>query len=70
MTMHIGRALTAQLTLLACLVGLPWLLAVTVGDPLRGLGARWTRVLWPCWTSRTPYNPDLHHRSRPEPAAS
>jgi hypothetical protein len=27
---------------------------------LRGLGARWTRVLWRCWTNRTTYNPVLH----------
>ncbi len=27
---------------------------------LRGIGARWTRVLWRCWQDRTPYNPDLH----------
>jgi transposase len=28
---------------------------------LRGLGARWTRVLWRCWTDHTTYNPALHH---------
>lgn len=37
--LRIARALAAQLTLLACLVGLPWLLAASVGDPLHGLGA-------------------------------
>jgi transposase len=30
---------------------------------LRGLGARWTRVLWRCWTSHTTYNPDRHHQN-------
>lgn len=30
---------------------------------LRGLGARWTRVLWRCWTDRTPYDPTRHHRN-------
>jgi transposase len=27
---------------------------------LRGLGARWTRVLWRCWTDHTPYDPVRH----------
>jgi transposase len=27
---------------------------------LRGLGARWTRVLWRCWTTHTSYDPDRH----------
>jgi transposase len=27
---------------------------------LRGVAARWMRVLWSCWTSRTPYNPEQH----------
>lgn len=27
---------------------------------LRGLAARWMRVLWKCWTTRTPYDPELH----------
>ena len=35
---------------------------------LRGLGTRWARILWPCWTSHTPYDPALHHRSRQDPA--
>ncbi len=30
---------------------------------LRGLGARWTRILWRCWTDHTTYNPDRHHRN-------
>jgi Transposase/Transposase IS116/IS110/IS902 family len=29
---------------------------------LRGLGARWVRILWRCWQDRVPYNPDRHHR--------
>ena len=29
---------------------------------LRGLGARWTRILWRCWTDRTCYDPDRHPR--------
>jgi transposase len=29
---------------------------------LRGLGARWMRVLWRCWTDRVPYDPAKHHR--------
>ena len=24
---------------------------------LRGIGARWTRILWRCWTDHTPYDP-------------
>lgn len=27
---------------------------------LRGVGARWTRILWRCWTDQTPYNPARH----------
>jgi transposase len=27
---------------------------------LRGLGSRWTRVLWRCWTDQTTYDPDRH----------
>lgn len=30
---------------------------------LRGLGARWTRILWRCWTDHTIYNPNLHHKT-------
>ncbi len=29
---------------------------------LRGLGARWTRILWRCWTDHTTYDPDRHPR--------
>lgn len=32
---------------------------------LRGLGARWTRVLWCCWSDHTTYNPNLHHTPDP-----
>ena len=28
---------------------------------LRGLGARWTRILWRCWQDHTTYNPVVHH---------
>jgi transposase len=28
---------------------------------LRGLGARWTRILWRCWTDHTTYDPTRHH---------
>jgi transposase len=35
---------------------------------LRGLGARWTRILWRCWTDHTSYDPTRHHP--PEPAAT
>ena len=31
---------------------------------LRGLGARWMRILWRCWTDHTTYDPDRHHRSQ------
>ena len=27
---------------------------------LRGIAARWMRVLWTCWTANTPYNPERH----------
>ncbi|MGA7051740.1 MAG: IS110 family transposase [Mycobacterium sp.] len=27
---------------------------------LRGLGARWMRILWRCWTDHTTYDPALH----------
>lgn len=27
---------------------------------LRGLSARWTRILWRCWTDRLPYDPAKH----------
>jgi transposase len=29
---------------------------------LRGLGARWVRILWRCWTDHTTYDPTHHHR--------
>lgn len=38
---------------------------------LRGVGARWTRILWRCWQDHTNYNPDLHtHRVQAFPAAA
>lgn len=30
---------------------------------LRGIGARWTRVLWRAWIDNTPYDPARHHRT-------
>jgi transposase len=36
---------------------------------LRGLGARWTRILWRCWTTHTPYDAALHHKTPSQPAA-
>jgi transposase len=35
---------------------------------LRGLGARWTRILWRCWTNHTTYDPAVHHQAPLEPA--
>lgn len=35
---------------------------------LRGLGARWTRILWRCWTDHATYDPNLHHRTAPTAA--
>ena len=32
---------------------------------LRGIGARWTRILWRCWTDHTPYDPARHMRNQP-----
>lgn len=28
---------------------------------LRGLGARWTRILWRCWHDHSTYSPEIHH---------
>ena len=40
--------------------------ARTAGQPhhraLRGLGARWVRILWRCWTDHSTYDPAIHHR--------
>ncbi|ULP39460.1 IS110 family transposase (plasmid) [Mycolicibacterium rufum] len=30
---------------------------------LRGLGARWCRILWRCWHDHTLYDPVIHHRT-------
>jgi transposase len=32
---------------------------------LRGLGARWTRILWRCWTDHTTYDPGRHLKHQP-----
>jgi transposase len=32
---------------------------------LRGIGARWTRVLWRCWQDRTTYKPERHTTTTP-----
>lgn len=29
---------------------------------LRGLGARWARILWRCWQDHSTYDPAIHHR--------
>jgi transposase len=31
---------------------------------LRGIGARWTRILWRCWTDHTTYDPSLHLKNQ------
>ena len=31
---------------------------------LRGVGARWVRILWRCWTDSTPYDPARHLKNR------
>jgi transposase len=36
---------------------------------LRGVGARWTRILWRCWTDRVPYDPALHIKHQLQPTA-
>jgi transposase len=33
---------------------------------IRGLGARWVRILWRCWQDHTCYDSTLHHSARPE----
>jgi transposase len=37
---------------------------------LRGLGTRWARILWPCWTYRTPYDPAVHHKQDQDSTAA
>lgn len=32
---------------------------------LRGVGARWTRILWRCWTDHTTYDPAVHIKNQP-----
>lgn len=36
---------------------------------LRGLGSRWVRILWRCWTDRIPYDPATHHKTNTPEAA-
>jgi transposase len=36
---------------------------------LRGLGARWMRILWRCWTDHTTYDPGRHQRPETTTAA-
>jgi transposase len=31
---------------------------------LRGVGARWTRILWRCWTDHTAYDPNRHLKNQ------
>ena len=31
---------------------------------LCGLAARWTRILWRCWTDHTTYDPQQHHAAQ------
>ena len=38
---------------------------------LRGIGARWTRILWRAWTDHTIYDPALHlKKPTPSPITS
>ncbi len=32
---------------------------------LRGIGARWIRILWRCWQNGTTYDPQLHLKNQP-----
>ena len=32
---------------------------------LRGIGARWVRILWRCWTDHTTYDPAVHLKNQP-----
>jgi transposase len=36
---------------------------------LRGLSARWMRILWRCWTDHTTYDPDQHRSAVQAPAS-
>ncbi len=36
---------------------------------LRGLGARWMRILWRAWTDGVPYNQDRHLKTPPDPTS-
>ena len=35
---------------------------------LRGLGARWMRVLWRAWSDGVPYDPEHHLKTSPDAA--
>jgi transposase len=37
---------------------------------LRGIGARWTRILWRCWVDGVPYDPAQHLKNQPTAAIS
>ena len=37
---------------------------------LRGLSARWMRIIWRCWTDQTPYQPEHHTSARQATTAS
>jgi transposase len=36
---------------------------------LRGVGARWIRILWRCWKDGTPYDPTRHLKNEPKTTA-
>jgi transposase len=37
---------------------------------LRGIGARWTRILWRCWTDHATYDPARHHPDQAPPPST
>jgi transposase len=37
---------------------------------LRGIGARWVRILWRCWTDHSSYNPARHGSERATPVTA
>ena len=37
---------------------------------LRGVGARWIRILWRCWTDNTTYDPARHLTQQPAPISA
>ncbi len=36
---------------------------------LRGIGARWTRILWRCWTDHAVYDAARHRKGKAAPAS-